>query len=67
MAQPYDAIVIGALRPIPAMGNYRTPVRNRYLASSGSHPCPGVSMAAGRNAAQVIFRDLRLDWRPLVR
>ena len=48
----------GSLRPIPELGEYKTPVPNVYLCSSGSHPGPGVSMAPGRNAAQVIFSDL---------
>jgi len=62
---PYQS---GSLRPIPELGQYRTPVPNVYLCSSGSHPGPGVSMAPGRNAAQVIFSDLGLDFgdlRPL--
>ena len=53
----------GSLRPIPELGEYKTPVGNVYLCSSGSHPGPGVSMAPGRNAAQVIFKDLGLDFR----
>jgi beta-carotene ketolase (CrtO type) len=52
----------GSLRPIPELGEYKTSVPNVYLCSSGSHPGPGVSMAPGRNAAQVIFRDLDLDF-----
>ena len=56
---PYQS---GSLRPIPELGQYRTPVPNVYLCSSGSHPGPGVSMAPGRNAAQVIFSDLGLDF-----
>ena len=52
---PYQS---GSQRPIPDLGQYKTPVPNVYLCSSGSHPGPGVSMAPGRNAAQVIFRDL---------
>ena len=51
-----------SLRPIPELGQYKTPVPNVYLCSSGSHPGPGVSMAPGRNAAQVIFGDLGLDF-----
>jgi phytoene dehydrogenase-like protein len=57
----------GALRPIPELGQYKTPVSNVYLCSSGSHPGPGVSMAPGRNAAQVIFSDLRLDFSSVTR
>jgi phytoene dehydrogenase-like protein len=57
---PYQS---GSLRPLPELGQYRTPVPNVYLCSSGSHPGPGVSMAPGRNAAQVIFADLGLDFK----
>jgi phytoene dehydrogenase-like protein len=56
----------GSLRPIPELGQYKTPVPNVYLSSSGSHPGPGVSMAPGRNAAQVIFADLGLDFGSVV-
>lgn len=41
-------------------------VSNIYLCGSGSHPGPGVSMAPGRNAAQVILRDLEIDFRSMV-
>src|SRR5262245_12743004 len=50
----------GSLRPIPELGDYKTPLKNVYLCSSGSHPGPGVSMAPGRNAAQVSLGDLGL-------
>jgi beta-carotene ketolase (CrtO type) len=55
-----------SMRPIPEMGQYRSPVGNVYLCGSGSHPGPGVSMAPGRNAAQVIYEDLELDFRTTV-
>lgn len=54
---PYQA---GAMRPIPEMGHYRSPVGNVYLCGSGSHPGAGVSMAPGRNAARAICGDLTL-------
>ena len=57
---PYQS---GAMRPIPEMGHYRSPVDNVYLCGSGSHPGPGVSMAPGRNAAQTIYSDLNLDFQ----
>lgn len=57
----------GALRPIPELGEYKTPVPNVYLCSSGSHPGPGVSMAPGRNAAQVIYRELDIDFVTVVK
>ena len=60
---PYQS---GSMRPIPELGDYKTPVPNVYLCSSGSHPGPGVSMAPGRNAAQVIFGDLGLDFKSIV-
>jgi phytoene dehydrogenase-like protein len=58
---PYQA---GAMRPIPELGQYRSPIENLYLCGSGSHPGGGVSMAPGRNAAQVIQRELGLNFTP---
>ncbi len=60
---PYQS---GWMRPIPQLGNYKIPsIPNVYLCGSGSHPGPGVSMAPGRNAAQVILRDLGIDLRKI--
>jgi beta-carotene ketolase (CrtO type) len=56
---PYQT---GSMRPLPELGQYRTPVKNVYLCGSGSHPGPGVSMAPGRNAAREIYSDLNLDF-----
>jgi phytoene dehydrogenase-like protein len=56
---PYQS---GPLRPIPELGHYRTPVPNVYLCGSGTHPGAGVSMASGRNAAQVIYADLHMNF-----
>jgi beta-carotene ketolase (CrtO type) len=53
---PYQ---LGSSRPIPELGQYRTPVSNIYMCASGSHPGGGVSMAPGRNAARIIVADLR--------
>ena len=53
----------GAMRPIPELGQYRTAIPNIYLCGAGSHPGPGVSFMPGRNAAQVIFEYLGLDFR----
>jgi phytoene dehydrogenase-like protein len=52
---PYQ---MGSQRPLPELAHYRTPVPNVYLCGSGSHPGGGISMAPGRNAAQVMLRDL---------
>jgi beta-carotene ketolase (CrtO type) len=54
---PYQ---IGAMRPIPELGSYRSPVANLYLCGAGSHPGSGVTMAPGRNAAKTICGDLGL-------
>jgi phytoene dehydrogenase-like protein len=60
---PYQS---GAMRPIPELAQYRAPIANVYLCGSGSHPGPGVSFMPGRNAAQVIFDDLGLDFASVV-
>ncbi|WP_419913874.1 phytoene desaturase family protein [Hoeflea sp.] len=56
------AYQMGAMRPIPELGGYRTPVSNVYLCGSGSHPGGGISMLPGRNAAREIYRDLGIDF-----
>jgi phytoene dehydrogenase-like protein len=56
---PYQ---MGAMRPIPELGGYRSPIANVYLCGAGSHPGPGISMGPGRNAAQVIYAQLGLDF-----
>ena len=60
---PYQS---GALRPTPDFAGYRSPVRNVYLCGSGSYPGTGVSMAPGRNAAQVICGDLGVEFDAMV-
>lgn len=50
----------GSMRPVPGLGQYRTPVPNVYLGDSGCHPGAGVSMAPGHNAAKTILSDLQL-------
>jgi phytoene dehydrogenase-like protein len=59
---PYQS---GAMRPTPDFAGYRSPVENVYLCGSGSYPGAGVSMAPGRNAAQVICADLGVDFDAL--
>jgi hypothetical protein len=53
---------VGVMRPIPEFGNCRTSVRNVSFRGAGSHPRSGVSMAPGRNAAQVICANLGLGF-----
>ena len=61
---PYQS---GSMRPIPQLSNYKIPsLQNVYLCGSGNYPGPGVSMAPGRNAPQVILTDLGINligWR----
>lgn len=35
MALPYQ---MGGMRPTPELSDYRTPVANLYMCSSGNHP-----------------------------
>lgn len=56
---PYQS---AALRPIPELGEYKTPIKNVYLCGSSSHPGPGVSMGPGYNAAHIIAKDLGLKF-----
>ncbi|XP_053438914.1 pyridine nucleotide-disulfide oxidoreductase domain-containing protein 2 isoform X5 [Nycticebus coucang] len=46
-------------RPVPLHSGYRCPLRGLYLCGSGAHPGGGVMGAAGRNAAHVVFSDLK--------
>ncbi len=46
------------MRPHPNWSGYRTPVDGLYLCGAGTHPGGGVTAAPGRNAAQVILKDL---------
>lgn len=55
---PYQC---GAMRPIPELGQYKTPIDNVYLCGSGSYPGPGISFMPGRNAAQVILKERGLQ------
>uniref|UniRef100_A0A8C5LGF5 Pyridine nucleotide-disulfide oxidoreductase domain-containing protein 2 n=1 Tax=Jaculus jaculus TaxID=51337 RepID=A0A8C5LGF5_JACJA len=46
-------------RPVPQYSGYRCPLQGLYLCGSGAHPGGGVMGAAGRNAAHVVFQDLK--------
>jgi beta-carotene ketolase (CrtO type) len=57
---PYQT---SSMRPVPELAGYKVPsLSNVYLCGSANHPGPGVSMAPGRNASQVILYDLNLDF-----
>src|SRR3546814_11785795 len=53
---------LGGNRPIPGWGQYRTPIDKLYMTAGSTHPGGGVTAGPGRNAAQVIFEDLGLDF-----
>ena len=45
-------------RPLPELSGYRTPIPGLYLTGASTHPGGGVFGASGRNAAQVILRNM---------
>lgn len=47
-----------ALRPALLHSNYRGPLKGLYLTGASTHPGGGIMGAAGRNASQIILRDL---------
>lgn len=47
------------MRPLLGWGQYRTPIRDLYLCSSGTHPGTGLTGGSGANAAREIWRDLK--------
>jgi phytoene dehydrogenase-like protein len=47
------------MRPVLGWGRYRTPIRNLYLCSSGTHPGTGLTGGSGANAAREILRELK--------
>lgn len=47
-----------ALRPAATLSSYRAHLKGLYLAGASTHPGGGIMGASGRNAAQVIRRDL---------
>ena len=40
-------------------GQYRTPIRDLFLCSSGTHPGTGLTGGSGANAAREALRELR--------
>jgi phytoene dehydrogenase-like protein len=47
------------MRPLLGSGQYRTPIRDLYLCSSGTHPGTGMTGGSGANAAREILRELK--------
>ncbi len=54
-------------RPLPELGQYRTPIAGLYLAGSTQHPHGFITFGPGYNALQVIAEDLGLEqwWRKI--
>jgi phytoene dehydrogenase-like protein len=52
-------------RPIPALGDYRTPIEGLYLCGSTSHPGGGVA-CAGRAVVQTVMEDLGIDFEKVI-
>jgi len=48
-------------RPLPELGQYRTPVDGLYMAGSTQHPHGFITFGPGYNALQVIADDLDID------
>jgi phytoene dehydrogenase-like protein len=44
------------MRPLLGYGQYRTPIENLFLCSSGTHPGTGMTGGSGANAAREILR-----------
>ncbi|WP_283137014.1 phytoene desaturase family protein [Rhizohabitans arisaemae] len=63
----YEPQQLGGNRPVPEMGQYRTPVAGLYLCGASSHPGGSVSAAPGYNAANAIAADLDITpwWTPV--
>ncbi len=57
---------LGGNRPVPGWGQYRMPIDKLYMTAGSTHPGGGVTGGPGRNATQVIFEDLGLDFDEVV-
>ena len=47
------------MRPLLGWGQYRTPIRDLYLCSSGTHPGTGLTGGSGANAAREFLRSAK--------
>ncbi|MFC4062565.1 phytoene desaturase family protein [Planomonospora corallina] len=63
----YEPSQLGGNRPVPELGQYRTPVTGLYLCGASSHPGGSVSAAPGYNGANAIAADLGITpwWTPV--
>jgi phytoene dehydrogenase-like protein len=53
-------------RPLPGISQYKSPIDKLYLSGASTHPGGGVIGGSGRNVAQVLFEDLKLDFDRIV-
>ncbi|GIH78760.1 phytoene desaturase family protein [Planobispora longispora] len=63
----YEPAQLGGNRPVPELGQYRTPISGLYLCGASSHPGGSVSAAPGYNGANAIAEDLGITpwWTPI--
>jgi len=52
-------------RPIPPLGQYRTPIEGLYLCGPTSHPGGGIT-GGGRAPVQVVMEDLGIDFNKVI-
>ena len=48
-------------RPIPELGQYRTPIKNLYMSGMSYHPGGGIS-CGGRAMVQILMADMGIDF-----
>ena len=48
-------------RPLPELGQYRTPIGRLYMAGSTQHPHGFITFGPAYNALQVVAEDLGID------
>jgi phytoene dehydrogenase-like protein len=53
-----------AYRPIPELGQYRTPIKGLYQGGQSTHPAGGVTLG-GRATARALMDDLNIDFDDL--
>ena len=47
------------MRPFYGSSQYKTPIKNLYLCSAGTHPAGGITAINGKNAAKKIIEDMK--------
>jgi phytoene dehydrogenase-like protein len=48
---------LGPLRPAAGLARHETPIQGLYLCGAGTHPCGGVTLINGRNAAEAVLAN----------